>query len=237
MKAVIFAAGLGTRLYPYTKDRPKALVEMNGKPMLEHCLDRFQAMGIRDFVINIHAFADLVEQWIDVYRSQHPALNILVSDERDCLLETGGGLKKMRPYLEDAPFWVHNVDVWSDVDLASIQLKPGSLAGLLVRPEVTDRCFLFDQEGLLCGWENIQTAAVRMARAPIGELRRMGFTGMHVVSPAIFEKMEETGAFSITDVYLRLAATNEIYAQDIGRAVWFDVGTPDQLKRASMACV
>lgn len=231
MKGVIFAAGLGTRLYPLTKDRPKALVEVAGKPMLERVLDQFKQIGIREVIVNVHAFADLVEHFLSDYVKKYPEMGIQISDERQQLLETGGGLKKMADQLNE-PFLVYNVDVLSNFNPGLMQLKFGSLATLAVMKSYTDRCFLFNQEGLLCGWENVVTGEVRMSRPDEVHLQRFGFTGIHLIHSDIFPFITETGVFSITEVYLRLAKTKDIYLHDIGDADWFDIGSPAQLKVA-----
>lgn len=226
MKGVIFAAGLGTRLYPFTKDKPKALVEVRGKAMLGHTLDKFRKAGIFNVVVNVHAFANLVEQYIMVYASEYPDMHITVSDERDLLLETGGGLLKMQYFL-DEPFVVHNVDVLSTIDLSLLQ--DSALATLAVRRCTSDRYFLFNNAGLLCGWENVRTGEQKISRPWETNLHRFGFTGIHRLSPAIFPLMTERGIFSITDVYLRLAAEHDIHMVDVTDAAWFDIGSPEQL--------
>lgn len=231
MKGVIFAAGLGTRLYPLTKDRPKALVEVGGKPMLERVLDQFRLIGIRDVIVNVHAFADLVEHFLSHYVKKYPEMGIRISDERQQLLETGGGLKKMADQLTE-PFLVYNVDVLSNFNPGIMSLKPGSLATLAVKKTFTDRCFLFNQEGLLCGWENVVTGEKRMSRPDEVNLQRFGFTGIHLIHSDIFSFMTEAGVFSITDVYLRLAKTKDIFLYDIGDSNWFDIGSPAQWKVA-----
>lgn len=226
MKGVIFAAGLGTRLYPFTKDKPKALVEVHGKAMLGHTLDKFRAAGIFDIMINVHAFASKVELYIKEYAALFPEMNLHVSDERELLLETGGGLKKMQGFL-DEPFIVHNVDVLSTIDLS--YLERSSLATLAVRRCESDRYFLFNEAGLLCGWENVRTGEQKISRPNEKNLRRFGFTGIHRLSPSIFPLITEEGVFSITDVYLRLAVHNDIRMVDVSDAAWFDIGSPEQL--------
>ncbi len=227
MKGVIFAAGLGTRLYPFTKDKPKALVEVHGKAMLGHTLDKFRMAGIYKVIINVHAFAFLVEEYIKVYASSFPEMLLEVSDERELLLETGGGLKKMQAYL-DEPFIVHNVDVLSTIDL-SLFASSNCLATLAVRSCESDRYFLFNEAGLLCGWENVRTGEQKISRPFEKNLKRFGFTGIHQISPTIFPLMTEEGVFSITDVYLRLAVNHDIRMIDVSDAAWFDIGSPEQL--------
>jgi NDP-sugar pyrophosphorylase family protein len=231
MKGVIFAAGLGTRLYPLTKDKPKALVEVQGQTMLGHTLDKMVSAGIREIIINVHAFADKVEACIHDYALDHPEIRLHVSDERDLLLETGGGLKKMQHFL-DEPFIVHNVDVLSTIDLNKEFNEEKTLAVLAVRRTIRARCFLFNEEGLLCGWENIQTGEQKIARPNEKNLQRFGFTGIHRISPVLFPLMTEEGVFSITDVYLRLAQTHDIRMVDVSDADWYDIGSPEQLAEA-----
>ena len=226
MKGVIFAAGLGTRLYPFTKDKPKALVEVHGKAMLGHTLDKFRAARIVDVIINVHAFASKVEHYIKEYATAFPEMELQVSDERSLLLETGGGLLKMQPYLTE-PFVVHNVDVLSNIDLSL--LEGLSLATLAVRRCESDRYFLFNEAGLLCGWENVRTGEQKISRPLEKNLQRFGFTGIHRLSPAIFPLITEEGVFSITDVYLRLAVHHDIQMVDVTDAAWFDIGSPEQL--------
>ena len=233
MKGVIFAAGLGTRLYPFTKDKPKALVEVHGKAMLGHTLDKFRAAGIFEVIINVHAFASLVEHYIKEYALLHPEMHLEVSDERDLLLETGGGLKKMQFWL-DEPFIVHNVDVLSTIDLSLLAsekclVSERCLATLAVRSCESDRYFLFNEAGLLCGWENVRTGEQKISRPLENNLQRFGFTGIHRISPSIFPLMMEEGVFSITDVYLRLAVNHDIRMIDVSNAAWFDIGSPEQL--------
>ena len=237
MKAVIFAAGLGTRLGAYTRSCPKALVEAGGVPMLWRVMDRLREAGVDDFVVNVHAFASLVEASIGDYVKRCPGVRVTVSDERDLLLETGGGLKKMAPWLGDAPFLVHNVDILSAIDLKAFAQNAsalGALATLAVRQTRSDRCFLFNEAGVLCGWENVRTGQVRMSRPGEKDLRRYGFTGIHYICPEIFPLLTETGAFSITDAYLRLAADHDIVMADCSDAAWLDIGTPEQLAAANV---
>lgn len=248
MKGVIFAAGLGTRLYPFTKDKPKALVEVNGITMLEHTLLKMQTAGITEVVVNVHAFADKVEDWLASFSENDPSFTIKISDERSLLLETGGGLKKIQPFLAASPFLVHNVDVLSDIDLLKLKEADdifyskalldasnyGSseilhLATLCVRKTESDRYFLFNKEGLLCGWENVKTGEKKISRPNETNLQRFGFTGIHIIHPEIFNLIKEEGVFSITDVYLRLATDFEIRMFNASDSKWFDVGSPEQL--------
>lgn len=219
--------------------------------MLGHTLRKMQVNGIREVVVNVHAFADKVESYLKVYAAANPEMIIRVSDERDLLLETGGGLKKMQPLLSDEAFIMHNVDVLSTVDLKALQCADGQflfenqrssegeaihgslhLATLAVRKGESDRYFLFNEEGLLCGWENVKTGEQKISRPYEKNLQRFGFTGIHLIHPELFPLMTEEGVFSITDVYLRLACTHEIRMFDASEAAWFDIGNPEQLRLA-----
>ncbi len=234
MKAVLFAAGLGTRLGEITRVKPKALVEVQGRSMLFRVMDRIRQAGIRDFVVNVHAFADMVEAALWEYQRCFPGVHVEISDERDMLLETGGGLKKMSGILQDAPFLVHNVDILSDIDLkAFIQaaLVSDALAILAVRKTESDRYFLFNESMQLCGWENVKTGQQKMSRAE-ADLQRFGFMGIHLIRPEFLSLMQEEGAFSITDVYLRLAKTIPIDAIDCSLTDWMDIGSMEQLALA-----
>jgi len=247
MKGVIFAAGLGTRLYPLTKDKPKALVSVAGRTMLDHTLRKFEAACIHEVVVNVHAFADKVEAELATWAHEHPGMTFRVSDERALLLETGGGLKKMQSWLSQEPFLVHNVDVLTDINLTSLieaderfsaehlasEPKDGlHLATLAVRKTESDRYFLFNDEGLLCGWENVKTGEKKISRPHETAFHRYGFTGIHLIHPELFNLMTETGVFSITDVYLRLATRYAIRMVDVTNRTWFDIGTPEQLQEA-----
>lgn len=240
MKAVILAAGLGTRLYPLTKDKPKALVEVGGVTMLGHTLQKMNTCGIRDVIVNVHAFADQVENYLYEYIIAHPEMHISISDERSLLLETGGGLKKMQSLLSDDDFIVHNVDILSTVNLIELQRidrnyhskSPLHLATLAVRKTDSDRYFLFNEDGILCGWENAKTGEQKISRPWEKDLRRFGFTGIHLIHPELFPLMTEDGAFSITDVYLRLAKEYELRMFDVSEASWYDIGNKEQLQLA-----
>ena len=234
MKGVLFAAGLGSRLGELTRQRPKALVEVQGQPVMYRVMDRMRAAGVTEFVVNVHAFAAMVEEALDRYAAMHPQVTVQVSDERSLLLETGGGLKQMASWLQDGPFLVHNVDILTNLDLQALAATADekALATLAVRRCESDRYFLFNAAGLLCGWENVRTGERKISRPWERDLTRYGFMGIHYVSPAIFPLLTETGAFSITDAYLRLAATHDIRLSDQSAARWIDIGTPAQLQAA-----
>src|ERR1039457_2994515 len=212
MKAMILAAGLGTRLKPLTDTIPKALVKVKGVTLIEQSIRYLQRNGVNAFIINIHHFG---EQIID-YLSENDNFGseIAVSDERDNLLDTGGALNKAGWFFKgNDPFIVYNVDVISDLDLSKVmdQHKHSeALATLVVRERQTSRYFLFDPEMQLCGWENKSTGVRKFTREMKDDLAEYAFSGIQVLSPSIFPLITEEGKFSLTDLYLRLAATEKI---------------------------
>jgi len=232
MKAMILAAGLGTRLRPLTDDRPKALVEVAGGTLLQITLSRLRAFGIREVIINAHHFADMV---VDYLKSHHDfGMRIEISREQ-ALLDTGGGLKKAAWFfLEDAssaePFIVHNVDVLSSIDLrrmAQWHTENQALATLAVQPRETSRYLLFDQQLQLCGQRHHEKT--ELVRSCSGQ-QSLAFCGIHVISPRLFGLMTEEGAFSIVDCYLRLAAQGEkILGFRADEYEWRDFGKLENL--------
>lgn len=230
---MIFAAGLGTRLRPLTDHCPKALMNINGIPLLEIAMVRLQAAGVSDIIINIH---HLGEQILDYLASRpHTGLNIAISDERDLLLDTGGGLKKAAWFFDDAqPFIVYNADVLTTLPLEAMveaHRSSGALATLAVRNRTSSRLLLFNPEGILCGWQNTGTGQTRISRkAP--SYQALAFSGIHVIDPAIFNYFPEGAIFSIIEVYLSLSARESIRAYQHDGDIWLDVGKPDQLAKA-----
>lgn len=235
MKCLIFAAGLGTRLKPLTDTMPKAMVPVAGKPLIEHLLRKVAAAGFDEAVVNVHHFAD---QIIDFVASRDFGLKVAVSDERDALLETGGGIKKAQPLLgAGEPFLAHNVDILSNLDLREFcrMHRHGDLATLLVSRRATSRYLLFDAERRLVGWTNVQTGEVK---SPYSDLdvrscEKLAFAGIHVISPAIFQLMETwSGKFSIIDFYLSACAGQTIRGVEVPRMKMLDVGKADSLREA-----
>lgn len=229
---MIFAAGLGTRLRPLTNDRPKALVEVNGVTLLERNIRNLERFGFTDIVINIHHFADEMLYFI---RSKNWNANIIVSDERSELLETGGGLKKAAPFLRDSSFLVHNVDILSDLDLNALwehHLTHDNLATLVTRNRETSRYLLFDEQGILHGWTNIKQGIVRQKRATSNDLFFQAFCGIQVISPSIFDLFTRNGKFSIIDTYLDCAKKHSIQSYPFEEGNWLDVGTLERLEQA-----
>jgi NDP-sugar pyrophosphorylase family protein len=247
LKAMVLAAGLGTRLRPLTNDRPKALVEVCGRTLLEITLTRLRDFGIHDVIINIHHYADMV---IDhVKAAGNFGMHIEFSRE-DVLLDTGGGLKKAAWFLgsdsgssdnfgasatEDEAFILHNVDVISDIDLQRMveaHKKSAALATLAVQQRKTSRYLLFNDQLQLCGRRLVKEDKTEIVR-PSQHLSELAFSGIHVISPRIFPLLTEEGVFSIIPAYLRLAAQGEkIQAFRADEYYWRDLGKPENILQA-----
>jgi NDP-sugar pyrophosphorylase family protein len=238
MKAMILAAGLGTRLRPLTNDRPKALVEINGRTLLELTLTRLRSFGIHDVIVNVHHFADMVVDYLKAHNNF--GMRIAISRE-DVLLDTGGGLKKAgwffleRPESSDEPFIVHNVDVLSTIDLRRMindHREHGGLATLAVQKRKASRYLLFDESHTLCGRRSSEDGMPELVREA-SKFEASAFSGIHVISPRLFSKLSEDGAFSIITSYLRLAAKGEeIQAFSADEYYWRDLGRPEHIAQA-----
>ncbi|MGA7221104.1 MAG: nucleotidyltransferase family protein [Candidatus Sulfotelmatobacter sp.] len=238
MKAMILAAGLGTRLRPLTNDRPKALVEVASRTLLEITLARLRTFGITEVIVNVHHFADMVVDYLR--QNSNFGMQIEISRE-DILLDTGGGLKKAAWFfLEDStnrnePFILHNVDVISTIDLARMtrfHQESRALATLAVQDRETSRYLLFDDRMNLCGRRAGRDGESEIVR-PSASPQALAFSGIHVISPRIFRKMTEDGAFSIVATYLRLAAQGEtISGFRADEYYWRDLGRPESIKQA-----
>jgi NDP-sugar pyrophosphorylase family protein len=235
MRAMILAAGLGTRLRPLTDDRPKALVEVAGRTLLEITLARLHAAGVREVIVNVHHYADMIVDYLAAHNDF--GMRIEVSREEE-LLDTGGGLKKAAWFfLEGAeePFIVHNVDVISSIDLASMMrfhAEQGALATLAVQARETSRYLLFDESGMLCGRRAGRDGNDSLVR-PAERVRALAFCGVHVISQRLLKMLDEDGAFSIIDAYLRLAARGEtIAAFRADGSYWRDLGRPESVVQA-----
>ena len=234
---MIFAAGLGTRLRPLTDDTPKALIPINGKPMLEHIILKLKNAGFNQVVINIH---HLGQQIVDFLAANNNfGIQINISDERDYLLDTGGGIKKASCFLQgNEPFLVHNVDIMSDIDLKALYLhhqETSPLATLLVSKRKTSRYLLFNNENKLCGWRNHETGEVKSYYPDFdpAQYTEYAFSGIHVLSPQIFDWMEEwTGKFPIINFYLSICAKSNIQAYPAEGLHLIDVGKPEALSQA-----
>jgi NDP-sugar pyrophosphorylase family protein len=238
MRAMILAAGLGTRLRPLTNDRPKALVEVAGHTLLEITLCRLASFGIREVMVNVHHFADMVVDYLK--KHDNFGMHVEISRE-DILLDTGGGLKKAAWFFleggaEQGPFLLHNVDVISTIDFGQMlraHQESGALATLAVQDRKTSRYLLFDEENWLCGRRAGSDGKAEIVR-PSSHPRAFAFSGLHVISPRLLSLMNEEGAFSIITAYLRLADQGEkigLFRAD--ECYWRDMGKPENIAQAA----
>jgi NDP-sugar pyrophosphorylase family protein len=233
-KAMILAAGLGTRFKPWTDRHPKALAPVNGKSLLQRNIEYLQRHGIFDLVINVHHFAEQIVTALDANKGWGSRYTI--SDETAEVLETGGGLKKARHLLEDGTFVLMNVDILTDMPLSKMiadHFRHRPLSTLAVTGRSTSRYFLFNDDNELCGWRNVQTGQERPARTANGPLIQKAFSGIHVIDPAIFPLIAREGKFSMVDVYLDLAAGNIIRGFDHSDSKLIDVGKPAAAEEAA----
>lgn len=234
--AMILAAGLGTRLGALTQDKPKALVPLNGKPLLQHCIENLIAKGFHHIVINVHHFG---EQIIDFVTNHHFDADIQISDERELLMDTGGGIVKATPlFKESKAVLVHNVDIISDVNLGEMSqqfLDSGDDAWLLTQDRETNRKLLFDADNLLVGWMNKAEQQFKWVNEPLdistGSMSEQAFSGLHFFRSDLFAEFEVKRQ-SVIDLYLYLAQHNRIISKPIQPDYWFDLGKPEQLEAA-----
>lgn len=231
---MVFAAGLGTRLKKETRHKPKALVEVGGKPLLQHAIEKLKNEGFSEVVVNVHHFSEMIAD----FNNRHEfGIPVFISDETEKLLDTGGGLKKAAPLLAGSePVLIYNVDVLGDLDLqipVQEHIRSGALATLVVRKRETQRYFKFDNEKRLVGWVNKKTGEKKMAIPEhFKNAVEMAFSGIHIVSPEIFKLMPEQDRFSITDFYLELAKEHLIAGYFDDSEMWMDVGKPEELEEA-----
>jgi NDP-sugar pyrophosphorylase family protein len=239
MRAMVLAAGLGTRLRPLTDNRPKALVEVGGRTLLEIALARLNSFGIREVIVNVHHFADMIVDYLKT--NNNFGMRIEISREDDVLLDTGGGLKKAAYFfLENSgaaeePFVLHNVDVISTIDLhrmAQFHGENRALATLAVQERPTSRYLLFDEQLQLCGRKSGRDGQAELVSSSLHP-KALAFSGIHVISPRLFSLMTEEGVFSIIAPYLRLAAQGEkIIAFRSDDYQWRDLGRLDDVMQA-----
>jgi NDP-sugar pyrophosphorylase family protein len=230
---MIFAAGLGTRLRPLTIDKPKALIELAGKTLLQMAIEKVSSAGYQDIVINIHHLGEQIIKFLEL--NKNFGLNISISDEREQLLDTGGGIKKAAYLLSGSePFLVYNVDVLSNIDLQALRLyheSRGGVATLAVRERKASRYLVFDENMALTGWKNIVTGEEKISRNSIQQ-KIYAFSGIQIIDPSVFSLIFESGSFSLISLYLRLAQTQSIFGYIDNSSHWMDLGKPDQLKEA-----
>ena len=230
MKAMIFSAGLGKRLGKITECIPKALVDINGKTALQLAVEKCTSHGFDDIIINVHHFADLVEE--ETARLIKLGYRITISEERVLLLDTGGGLFKAMEFFKKDPFLLYNVDTVTDLDLKALyryHLRKKGMATLAVRNRPDNKLFLIDKKGLIHGWCNKVTGEQIITGRLNKDLSEIAFSGIHIVNPEIFNYMNE-GIYSMTTLYLKLAAEHKIWTFIQNGGYWFDIGTPEDLK-------
>ena len=229
---MIFAAGLGTRFKPWTDKHPKALAVVNGKTLLQRNIEYLQQYDIKDVVVNVHHFADQIREAID--KAKGWGSNIIISDESDEVLETGGGLLKAREYLEDDTFLTINVDMLTDLNLKyflSFHQQQQSEISLAVTERETSRFLLFNKYNRLCGWRNTNPPAEKIViHAP--EYAQKGYTGVAIFEPTVFRLTNLSGKFSLIDLYLELAPQNKIAGFDHTGSKLLDVGKPESVAKA-----
>ena len=246
--AMIFAAGLGTRLKPYTDHCPKAMVEVAGKPMIAHQLLKLKKEGFTNVVINVHHYAEQIIDYVNV--NQGFGLKVTFSDERAQLLDTGGGIRKALTLFDTtSPLLIHNVDIFSNADLSALyakHLESGNDASLLVSKRDTSRYFIFDDNDKLVAWKNIQTGEVRTSNndllATLDQVNRdddpyrlRAFAGIHIVDPTLFPLLEQQGeVFSITNFYWQHSSQHTIRGIEAPKSFrWVDAGKPEALAKAA----
>jgi len=233
MKAMLFAAGLGTRLKPWTEYHPKALAVVNGQSLLQRNILYLQQYGIRDVVVNIHHFADQIEAAVTTNNGW--GSTITISDERDAVLETGGGLQKAAPYFAGTgDFLVMNVDILTDLDINSLVQQHRAhqpLATLATSNRQSSRYFLFNTQNRLCGWRNAKTGEEKIVN-PQPALIDKAFSGIHLLNERLFSLIRQQGKFSMVDVYLSLAAQHTIESYDHSGSRFIDVGKPESILQA-----
>ena len=232
MQAMILAAGLGTRLKPITDELPKALVEVNGKTLLEIAIRNLIENDFRRIVINVHHFADKVKDFIN---NNTFAADIFISDESDLLLDTGGGIKHAQKFFDDSPILVHNVDIISNLNLKEFyqyHISDDSVASLVVSNRKSNRYLLFNEADILCGWQDVNKDEKIIVRED-SKLNQLAFNGIHILNPHLIDSFPDEKVFSVIKAYLKIAGTEDIHAYVSNDIKWIDVGKVDSLQKAS----
>ncbi|MDD3459146.1 MAG: nucleotidyltransferase family protein [Weeksellaceae bacterium] len=231
MIAILFAAGLGTRLKPFTDNHPKALAKVNGKTLLERNIEYLKSYGISEFVINVHHFANQIVDFLE--KNENFGVKIQISDETSELLETGGGLVKAKDLLGNEPFLVMNVDILTDLNISELMKfhwDHQPLVTLAVSDRKSSRKLLFEENNQLKGWKNLNSGErIIASEKPLTE---KAFSGIHIINPEIFKKMPNSGKFSIMTTYMELMKTEKILGFDHSGGVLVDVGKPESIAEA-----
>lgn len=229
---MIFAAGFGTRLKPITDKIPKALVPINGKPILEHVISKLIREGIDEIIINVHYLSDQIINFLN--KKNNFGIRIEISEE-ECLLDTGGGLKQASWFFNDnKPFLVYNVDIISNINIKKMlefHKNSEAIATIAVRNRTSSRYFLFNNESFLCGWKNIKTGEEIISKE-FKLLNPLAFSGIHIINPSVFNYMDESVKFSIVETYLKLSINQSILGYNHSNDIWFDIGN---IKKMEMA--
>lgn len=231
MRAMILAAGLGTRLKPLTDSTPKALIKINGFTLLELQIRKLKSERFNEIIININHFADQIEEYLK--QNKYFNTSIVLSNETEQLLETGGGLKKASHFFSDGkPFIIHNVDILSDINLQKLMdyhFSTRSIATLAVRERKSFRKFLFNKENILCGWLNQKTSEQRLVRDLNSDVLPFSFSGIQIIDPVIFKYFPDEDVFSLVDFYLSVAKKEKISGFIHNEDEWFDIGKTESL--------
>lgn len=237
MKAMILAAGKGTRLRPLTNYQPKALVKVAGVPLLEVVIRQLKRYGCKDIIVNVHHFGDQIIQFLK--RKDNFGINIAISDEREELLDTGGGLKKAASFFSDGqPFLLCNTDILSDLNLKDFyeaHCRTDAIASLAIQWRETSRYLIFagkEENLLLHGWGNIKTGVLKIPKHTVANYQMLAFSGLHVIDPRLFNYMPEAAKFSIIDVYLKACASEKINGFRCDEQQWMDIGRKSSLDAA-----
>ncbi len=234
MKAMIFAAGIGSRLKPLTDSIPKALVTVGGQPMLGRLIHHLAKQGVSSFIVNVHHFSAQVIAYLNT--AEFKDLKISISDESGKLLDTGGGLFKAAGFFSDGvPFLVYNVDVLSDINVNEMfehHRTEGNLATLAVSRRDSSRQLLLDGQNYLKGWQDARTGQTVRVTGAVGKLTPLAFSGIHIIDPAIFAFSRKTKPFPILELYLSLAENYRIGVYIHEPYNWADMGSPEGLKKA-----
>jgi NDP-sugar pyrophosphorylase family protein len=235
MKAMIFAAGLGTRLRPLTDNCPKALVKVGNKPMLQHTIEHLIKHGFNEIILNIHYLGEQIIDFLQEHKNF--GIRIEISDERAMILETGGGLLKAKKFFDDdKSFLVCNADIFTNINLTdfyNFHEKNKSIATLAVRSRSSSRYLLMDENDILCGWKNTKTHEIKNPRITNSSLQEFAFSGYQIVSPKIFDNCRFSGVFSMIDWYLDICNQHIIKAYHHDQDTWIDIGSQEQLDKAN----
>lgn len=234
MKAIILAAGLGSRLNNITKHKPKALVEVNGVTMLEIVISKLISYGVKDFLINIHHFSNDIEKFLE--RKNNFGVNITISDESKELLDTGGAILKAKEFIHgNEPILIHNVDIISDFDITNLlntHIKDNSIATLCVRKRNSTRGLLFNEKSNLVGWTNISENKIRWVNKKFDDYNTLAYSGIYMINPLFVDLISQTGKFSIINTWLDIAKSHKIVGYIDESPTWHDLGTIEKINNA-----